>query len=145
MSKLLNISEASSIAIHSMVLIAGADKILNVTQIADCLGFSKNHLAKILQTLVRHNYLESTRGPNGGFWMKAKPEEISILEIYELIEGKVDDNPCIHNSKDCVFSECVYSDFSSRLNQQFKEFFSDRKLSHIVVKSKNIKDDKRDN
>ena len=35
MSQIINISEAASIAIHSMVLIAKADKLINVIKIAE--------------------------------------------------------------------------------------------------------------
>jgi Rrf2 family protein len=110
MGKLVNISEATSIAIHSLALIANNEQRVNATQIAQFTTFSRNHIAKILQVLTRHNYLESERGPAGGFRLNKNPQDICLLDIYELFEGKAVEHSCgIHYQK-CNFSECVYGD-----------------------------------
>jgi len=134
MAKLLSISEAASIAIHSLALIANTKEFLNAGQLAEKLGFSKNHLAKILQMLVKYNYLDSERGPKGGFRLKANPQQISLLEIYELVEGQLVDDKCAHNRYECPFEECVYGDFRIEINQKVKDYFSNRKLSDITTK-----------
>lgn len=139
MSKLLNISEASSIAIHSLVLIANSDEIINAQVISETLGFSRNSSAKVLQLLAKHNYLDSSRGPKGGFKLKPDPRDVSILEIFELVEGEIDTNTCIHNMKICPFETCVYGDFGEKLTREFKEFFGNRKLSDILLKQKKVK------
>jgi len=134
MSKLINISEASSIAIHSLALIANSDVYLNAHQLSEQLGFSRNHLAKILQMLVRYDYLESVRGPKGGFRLKSDPENISLLEIYELIEGHLDETKCAHNRENCPFEECVYGGIRQELTNRFSEYFRTKKLSDITTK-----------
>ncbi|MCK9618513.1 MAG: Rrf2 family transcriptional regulator [Lentimicrobiaceae bacterium] len=87
MSKIVHVSEAASIAIHSMALIAQNTEIMNVNTIAEITHSSKTHLAKVMQQLVKNNFLESERGPKGGFILKKPANEILLLEIYELIEG----------------------------------------------------------
>ncbi|MCB0807369.1 MAG: Rrf2 family transcriptional regulator, partial [Bacteroidales bacterium] len=67
MSSFINISDASTIAIHSLALIANTERSLNANKIAEVTHFSRNHLAKVLHILVKHKYLDSLRGPNGGF------------------------------------------------------------------------------
>jgi Rrf2 family transcriptional regulator, cysteine metabolism repressor len=44
-------------------------------------------LLQILRSLVSHGILSSTRGVDGGYTLDRKPEEISLLEIIEAIEG----------------------------------------------------------
>jgi len=117
-------------------MIAGSDELLNANHIAKTLGFSRNHLAKVLQLFTKHNYLESSRGPKGGFRLKSKPKDISILEIYELVEGRVNENKCIHNFKTCPFNECVFGNFGPKLTQEFKDYFGNRNLSDIMIKPK---------
>ena len=51
MSRLIHISEAASLAIHSLALIASSKMRLNAKKIAGILHVSQNHLAKILQVL----------------------------------------------------------------------------------------------
>jgi DNA-binding IscR family transcriptional regulator len=65
MSKVVHISEAASLAVHSMALIASNEGMLNVNNIADITKSSRNHLAKVMQILVKNDYLTSTRGPKG--------------------------------------------------------------------------------
>ena len=136
MSELLNISDASSIAIHSLVLIANSEEMLNAKMISQTLGFSKNHTAKVLQLLARHNYLVSLRGPKGGFKLKVAPKQISFLEIFELVEGKVGTGNCLHGAEKCPLNVCIYGNFGIRFTRQFKEYFGKRKLSDIVIKLK---------
>ena len=45
------------------------------------------YLSKIMQYLVKAGILKSKRGPRGGFSLAKKAEDISILDIYEAIEG----------------------------------------------------------
>jgi Rrf2 family protein len=44
-------------------------------------------LLQILRNLVTHGILQSTRGVEGGYSLLKPPEEISVLEIIEAIEG----------------------------------------------------------
>ena len=44
-------------------------------------------LLQILRNLVAHGILESTRGVEGGYTLERTPEEISLLELIEAIDG----------------------------------------------------------
>ncbi|HZZ27619.1 MAG TPA: Rrf2 family transcriptional regulator [Pirellulales bacterium] len=46
-------------------------------------------LLQILRNLVTHGILHSTRGVDGGYTLKRKPEEISLLDLIEAIDGPV--------------------------------------------------------
>jgi len=133
MSKIFNISEAASIAIHSLALIAKSKNRINVDQIAQMTNFSKNHVAKILQLLVKNNYLKSVRGPSGGFSPNKNTNKITLLEIYELIEGKLEIHKCsIHDGK-CPFKECVFGDFSVRYTEEFKNSFKNKTINDVIA------------
>ena len=57
MSNILALSEAATIGLHSMVLIAKSAEKLNANQIADHIGSSKHHVAKIMQRLAKENFI----------------------------------------------------------------------------------------
>ncbi len=44
-------------------------------------------LLQILRNLVAHGILSSTRGVDGGYTLERKPDEISLLEVIEAIDG----------------------------------------------------------
>ncbi|OQA00742.1 MAG: iron-responsive transcriptional regulator [Bacteroidetes bacterium ADurb.Bin408] len=133
MSKIINISEAATLALHSMALIAGSEKMLNAIDIAQKMHFSKNHLSKVLQMLVRRDYLSSIRGPKGGFRLKKEAQEITLLEIYEIFEGKISSQECaIHNKTACPLLECVFGGLTCRFSLEFENYLKHKKLSELI-------------
>lgn len=47
-----------------------------------------HYLNKFLQTLSRAGVLTSTAGPRGGFRLARRPEQITLLDVVEAIQGK---------------------------------------------------------
>lgn len=134
MSRIINISEAASIAIHSMALIAGTQHQLNAGQIARQFSFSKNHLAKVLQMLVKTGYLVSTRGPSGGFRLNADPAKTTLLEIYQIIEGRVSSKMCNICTDDCIFEPCIYGDLGERVKNDVQDYLESTTIQELKTK-----------
>jgi Rrf2 family protein len=134
MSKLIHISEAASLAIHSLALIAASKEPVSAARIAATLLASRNHVAKVLQHLVKYHYLDSTRGPAGGFILKIAPERITLLEVYELIEGNIGNDYCRVHFSNCPFMECVFGGIREKLTEEFRQYFQQRKISDIIKK-----------
>jgi len=134
MRKLFNISEASNIAIHSLALISTSTEDLNASKIAGMLKLSKNHVAKIMNILAKHNFVTSARGPNGGFKMLRTAGSINLLEIFELIDGNLEKDHCKRGDGICPFSDCVFGDVRQRLFDEFKTYYLNRKLSDLSMK-----------
>ncbi len=137
MSKLVHISEAASLAIHSLALISSSSVRLNAKKIAEILHVSQNHLAKILQVLAKNEYLASNRGPGGGFTFKKKADQITMLEIYQLIEGNVECRFCGITESLCPFIECIFGGKPDKLTKEFVEYLGKTKISDL--KTKDIK------
>ena len=132
MSKVVSISEAASIALHGMILIARSDPSINVIQIAEKTGASRHHVAKIMQRLAKNNYLISHRGPSGGFKLKKDPADITFLEIYEAIEGSIEITPCPLDKKICPFEKCIMDNVTNKMTLQFREHLQHQKLDQYI-------------
>lgn len=132
MARLVQLSEAASLAIHAMVMIAQSPRHVNVNTISERMGSSRNHLAKVLQMLVKHNFLKSVRGPSGGFILSRKPSEITMLEIYEAIEGKIEIHECPLERPICPFNKCLMGGLVKDVTIQFKEYFGDQTLENFI-------------
>lgn len=132
MSKVVTISEAASIALHGMILIAKSKPSINVMQIAEMTGASRHHVAKIMQRLAKNNYLASHRGPSGGFTLKKKPEDITFLEIYETIEGDIDITPCPLDKQICPFDKCIMNNVTNQMTLQFREHLRKQTLDQYI-------------
>lgn len=132
MAKVVHISEAASLAVHSMVLIAGSPVSMNVNQIASVTHSSRNHLAKVMQVLVKNNYLDSVRGPKGGFTLKGDPHKINLLEIYELIEGSIEEHHCGIETQKCPFTSCVFGGLADKFSHEFIGYLRNKTLADLI-------------
>ena len=128
MARVVSISEAASIAMHGMILIARSKGLTNVIEIADVTKTSRHHVAKVFQRLVKEGYLSSHRGPNGGFTLKKEPKDINFLDIYEAIEGKLENTPCPLDKQVCPFDKCLMSNTTVKMTDDFKVYLQEQTL-----------------
>lgn len=132
MSKIVTLTEAASIALHGMIIVAKSEKMANVVQIAELTGSSKHHVAKIFQRLVKDNFLDSHRGPSGGFSLKRNPKEITLLQIYESIEGKIEVTSCPLDKNICPFGMCIMDNVTRKMTVDFREHLQKHNLSDYL-------------
>ena len=132
MSKVVSISEAASIALHGMIIIARSDKNVNVLDIAEATQTSKHHVAKVMQRMVKQGYLSSQRGPTGGFIIKKDPAEITLLEIYEAIEGEIELTKCYLDKQICPFNKCFMDSLTYDLSVMFKDYMKKQTLDKYI-------------
>lgn len=138
MNRFPSISEASSIAIHSLAFLADSEGSVNVNLIAAETGFSRNHISKVMQTLVKHGYLSSGRGPRGGFEIRKNAVDINLLEIIELIEGRRNEHFCGISEEKCPFESCVFGELPAEFDNKFREYYSHRTIGDIKVARKMV-------
>ena len=91
-------------------------------------GISPRYLEQIFQSLKRAGILRSKRGPQGGYCLTRKPEEITVAEILRATEGDVKLVDCVDKKKrkkpDCTFdgscvTQLVWMEATTRLEEYF--------------------------
>lgn len=58
-------------------------------------------LGKIMQNLVRHDVLDSSKGPNGGFYLNARSLGIALTDILRITDGSLAFEQCALGLKRC--------------------------------------------
>ncbi len=132
MANIVNFSDAASIGLHSMMLIAKADKPINAIQLSEKLGMSKHHIGKILQRLVKDNFLSSMRGPTGGFEISVDPSEVNLYDIYSSIEGKSHIKLCPPDTHICPVNKCIKANLIKKLSEEFVTYMKSQKLIDYI-------------
>lgn len=136
---MIQISEASAIALHSVVYISIKD-FASLKDIAERFDVSSNHLSKVLQTLVKAGYLISSKGPAGGFRIAEGKEDTSFFEIYEAIEGKNWERSCLFHSKCGKYcSNCIMGDLVNGINRKFKNYMESHTIKDHYLLDKDFK------
>jgi len=132
MASVLKISEATSLAFHAMGILAqNPKKMFSTKEIASFINASEAHLAKVLQRLAKAGLIESVRGPKGGFTVRDGAANTSLLEIYETIDGPLDQNNCLLGPPICQGKGCILGGLLSSVNQEVKRYLSETRLSDL--------------
>jgi len=69
------------------------------------------------------------RGPSGGFVLNRSAEEITFLDVYEIIESKFDINGCPLSRITCSFNKCIFDERMTGIRQELYDLLKDIKLS----------------
>ena len=133
MSHPMKISDAASLGMHTMALLADSDEgPVTTHEMATLLDVSEAHLAKVMQRLVHAGLVRSERGPRGGFTLARAGSQISLLEVYETIEGPLSENTCLLKSRICGGSACIMGDLLQKMNRDFREYLAKTKLTDVT-------------
>lgn len=98
---LLRISDAATLAIHALALLADATEPVQVSRIAAPMGASTAHLGKVLQRLARLGVVTSVRGPRGGFNLARPARETSLLDVLVAVDGPIVEEGCLLGRPAC--------------------------------------------
>lgn len=135
----LRISEAASLAMHALGYLAKRESgPVTSREIASCFEISEAHLSKVMQRLVKVELLRSVRGPRGGFTLNRDPESVTLLEIFEAIEGRFEPRQCLLSSSICDGDNCILGKIVVEANTMLRTRLEETTLDDVeaVINSK---------
>ena len=103
----MQITRQADYALRAMLYLAQLPPNLRAatSQIAEQQSIPPSFLAKIISQLSIAGLIHTSRGARGGVALARQPEEISILEVVEAIDGPISLNDCCVNSDSCLFGD----------------------------------------
>ncbi len=110
---------------------------IGIKKISADLAIPTPFLGKILQNLVKQKILVSTKGPNGGFGLGRKTDEISLYDIVRIVDGDDFFNMCLIGHHSCATHEAeekpcpVHALFGS-IRAQMLQFYQETTLTGIL-------------
>jgi Rrf2 family protein len=133
MSKVIRISDASSLAFHAMILLARHPGLrASTTEMAELFHASEHTLAQSMTCLVKGGFVDSVRGSCGGFSLIKSPDEITMLHIYEAVDGTLEEQHCLLGEPACNGKHCVMQGLMGRLHKELHDYLSQTRLSTLV-------------
>lgn len=99
----MKITRSSSYALHALMYMVRHSTQLPATTstIAKAEGIPTDYLAKIFQQLVKARFVRAVRGKSRGYVFARPPEQISLLELFELIENETLFDDCLLRHCEC--------------------------------------------
>lgn len=100
---MMELTRKGEYAIRGIVYLAGKpiDKVCLLSDIAAAVDVPPTFLAKIFQQFSKMGLVKSFRGTGGGFMLGRAPEQITLLEVVEAVEGPIIPNRCVGTPSDC--------------------------------------------
>ncbi len=80
------------------------EKLVHLGQVARITGLSVNYLAQLAIPLKNNGLLIGVSGKNGGYQLGKPPEQITVKEIIEAVQGTVGLTDCVFNPEVCLNS-----------------------------------------
>jgi Rrf2 family cysteine metabolism transcriptional repressor len=85
----MKVRKSAAYALHALMYMVRHSTQLPATteMIAKAEGIPSGYLAKIFQQLVKARFVKAAKNKNRGYVFSKPPEEISLLELFEAVEG----------------------------------------------------------
>ena len=130
------ISTKGRYAIRVMIDLAEHDqgKYIPLKEIAARQEISKKYLEIIVKDMVAGGLLTGASGKGGGYRLNRKPEEYSVGEILELMEGTLSPVACLAEEvNDCPRKgACQTLPLWTEFDKLVHDFFFENKLSDLI-------------
>ena len=129
-------SKTCEYAIRALIFIAQKSKDgsrISIKDISSGIDSPEYFIAKILQDLSRKGFVQSAKGPNGGFYMHDANLEQSVADIVREIDGDKLFTGCGLGLKECSEDHpCpIHNDFK-HIRQEIKTMLEESRIQLFV-------------
>jgi Rrf2 family iron-sulfur cluster assembly transcriptional regulator len=133
----MRLTARGSYAVRAMVDLAhhGDARPVSLREIAARGNISVSYLEQLFLKLRRSRIVRSVRGPGGGYLLARNPGEISVAEIIEAVEEKLEPIYCVDpaadrkcSRADCCSAHLVWKQLATRI----REYLDSVKLEELA-------------
>lgn len=104
-----------------------------VRDIAQRQGMSARYLEQLLLPPKAAGLIRSTRGANGGFTLARSPQEITLREIVQIMEGSISPTECADDPSMCPSSgSCVTHEIWVKIKHATDSILESTTLQDLV-------------
>jgi FeS assembly SUF system regulator len=105
---MIKVSKMADYAVVVLAALARSDAQMTASGISAQTGLPEPTVAKVLKLLSREEFLESSRGVNGGYKLSKAPNVITVANIIAAVDGPIALTSCVDdNDNSCGYqSRC---------------------------------------
>jgi len=129
----MQLSLHSDYALRILMALAASGRRLSVEDIARQYGISRNHLAKVAQSLQAQGFVSTTRGRNGGMELARDASAINVGDIVRRFERLDSFISCFSDGAGCVVNgACGLNPALSGALEAFLTYLDNFRLADLV-------------
>jgi len=93
--------------------------------------------ARVMQLMAQRGFLKSEHGATGGYQITKDLGKVSLLELFDVIQGPTQIAKCLSKSESCeIQSSCNIISPIGHLNQRLNQFYQNLTLKELLMGSK---------
>lgn len=122
-------------AIRTLLYLATKKSTASSTEISEQMVVPKSMISEFAVPLQRAGILTTQRGAGGGFALCRDPEDISLHEVINLLEGTTRINRCLEDDHKCsrnATATCPVRKFYVRVQAYLEEAFRDKTIASLL-------------
>lgn len=129
---MLSLSQTSGYAILALACLDGPGGTpMRVEDIARCRHIPKTYLSKIVHSLAEKGLVKTKRGKKGGLVLTRPPEQVSLYDVAEAIEGPGCIGECLLGIESCI-DLCPTNSFWKEERKRIEGEMRSRNLAEIL-------------
>lgn len=134
---MIKVSKMADYAVVVLTALARSDAQMTASGISGQTGLPEPTVAKVLKLLSRGQFLESTRGVNGGYKLSKAPGAITVANIIAAVDGPISLTSCVDdNDNSCGYqSRCAVKGRWNGVNHAVRGALDSVTLQDMMINS----------
>ena len=130
----MRLTKSADFALRLMIHLASEQKTLTMPVLSERLGTPYHHLSKLIQALSKAKLVQTRQGKNGGVQIMGSPDQISLKEVLDVIEGPLRLSECMHRATTTcgLVQTCKLKRTFHDLQTNIETFFASVKISQMI-------------
>ncbi len=117
---------------------------VSAKDISDKTGSPFDATARVMQLMTHKGVLKSEQGVQGGYLLSKNLDQVSFLELVEVVSGPFELAKCLSSSDDCdIYSKCNIKSPINKVNHKLRNFFNEMSLTELLVDPQAVVEDVR--
>ena len=130
--------EYAALAVLELACTYGSGEPIQVRKIAETHNIPSRFLVQILLQLKGAGLVSSTRGASGGYQLLKAPDQISLWEVLQIIDGS-DEEFCSNTVSDSHIAAVLKQAWNTA-HDEFKTYLASTTFADLVERTRNQDD-----
>ncbi len=97
----LEMTRKSDLAMRTMISLTRFGGKTKASTLAEAVGTTTGFLSQVMNPLIMRGWVRSDPGPTGGYTCLVDINQVSVLDVIEVIEGPTDTVHCVLIDRQC--------------------------------------------
>jgi Rrf2 family protein len=142
----MNVSAKSKYAVRALIELAqlNNDHPIPIADIASRRDIPLQFLEQLFSTLRKAGILNSHRGVRGGFSFNRLPEDVTVLDVVEVLDGSISPAACTSGASCEKIENCVMNEVWGEVKSTLEEVLSQHNIADLASRESLMEDKSRE-